>query len=87
MRQLFFKYLSSTLMNGPCICIWAFKWDPYLPYPRGPDTEGREGKGPTCEYLQVPFKYLNEWPLYLGIKSRYSQVGPFPSLPFGRGPT
>ena len=22
-----------------------FKWDPYLPYPRGPDTEGREGKG------------------------------------------
>ena len=21
-----FKYL-----DGPCICIWAFKWDPYLP--------------------------------------------------------
>ena len=37
-------------MNGLFPCIWAFKWDPYLPYPtlpypRGPDTEGREGKG------------------------------------------
>jgi len=30
----------------------GIKWDPSLPYPRGPDTEG-----PTCEYLNfMPIK-------------------------------
>jgi len=66
-----FKYLDGLF---PCICIWAFKWDPYLPYPRGPDTEGREGKGPTCEYLLVPAPCI--WAVLAS--------GP---LPLGRGPT
>ena len=68
---LYFKYLSSTFILWPITLYLGiqFKWDPYLPYPRGPDTEGREGKGregkgregkgregkgPTCEYLLVP---------------------------------
>jgi len=43
----------GTFILGPMTLLWAFKWDPYLPYPRGPDTEGR---GPLAKYYHRQLK-------------------------------
>ena len=67
-----------------------FKWDPSLPYPRGPDTEGREGKGRGPLASTAPLEGAIKWdpspPDPRGHKGKWPTCEYLYFMPRYRGP-